>query len=117
MKRQRFSREYKLEAVKHVRERVLSRAQVAREPGIGANVLTRWVRETSGDIRKAFPSQGQQSAEQPEIQRLKREMIMLKAGKDIFKKLLPTLRKSRVEILFHGKVRIPMMVTGGSDLS
>jgi hypothetical protein len=39
MKRQKFSREYKLEAVKQVRERGVSSAQVARGLGIGANVV------------------------------------------------------------------------------
>ena len=36
MKRQRFSREYKLEAVKQVRERDVSAAQVAPDLGIVA---------------------------------------------------------------------------------
>jgi transposase len=86
MKRQKFSREYKLEAVKQVRERGVSSAQIAKELGIGANVVSRWVREGSGDIRKAFPGQGQQSADQAEIERLKREIVKLKAEKDILKK-------------------------------
>ena len=86
MKRQRCSREYKLEAVKQVRERGVSSAQVARDLGIGANVVSRWVREASGDIRKAFPGQGQQPAEQAQIERLKREIVKLKAEKDILKK-------------------------------
>ena len=86
MKRQRFSREYKLEAVKQVRERGISSSQVARDLGIGANVVSRWVREARGDIAKAFPGQGQQPAEQAEIERLKREIVKLKAEKDILKK-------------------------------
>lgn len=86
MKRQRFSREYKLEAVKQVRDRGVSSAVVARELGIGANVVSRWVREAGGDIRKAFPCQGQQPAEQAEIERLKRDIVKLKAEKDILKK-------------------------------
>jgi len=86
MKRRSFSREYKLEAVRQVRERGVSSSLVAKELGIGANVLSRWVREASGDVRKAFPGQGQQSAEQAEIERLKREIIRLKAEKDILKK-------------------------------
>ena len=86
MKRQKFSREYKLEAVKQVREQEVSAAQVARDLGIGPNVVSRWVREARGDIRKAFPGQGQQPAEQAEIERLKREIVKLKAEKDILKK-------------------------------
>ena len=86
MKRQKFSREYKLEAVKQVRERDVSAAQVARDLGIGANVVSRWVREASGDVRRAFPRQGQQPAEQAEIERLKREIVKLKAEKGLLKK-------------------------------
>lgn len=86
MKRQRFSREYKLEAVKQVHERGVPSAQVARDLGIRENLVSRWVREASGDIKKAFPGPGQQSADQAEIERLKREIIKLKAEKDILKK-------------------------------
>ena len=77
---------YKLEAVKQVRDRQVSSAQVAKELGIGANVVSRSVREASVDIRKAFPGQGQQSADQAEIERLKREIVKLKTEKDILKK-------------------------------
>ena len=44
------------------------------------------MREASGDVRRAFPGQGQQPAEQAEIERLKREIVKLKAEKDILKK-------------------------------
>ncbi len=44
------------------------------------------VREAGGDIRKAFPGQGQQPADQAEIERLKREIVKLKAENDILKK-------------------------------
>jgi transposase len=55
MKRQKFSREYKLEAVKQVRERGVSSAQIAKELGVGANVVSRWVREAKADKTHAFP--------------------------------------------------------------
>ena len=103
MKRQKFSAEYKLEAVKQVLERGVSSAQVGRDLGISLNVVSRWVREAGGNIRKAFPSQGQQTADQAEIERLKREIVKIKAEKDVLKKSLPTSRKSRVEIFFHGE--------------
>jgi len=52
------------EAVKQVRNRGVSSAQVARDLGISQNVVSRWVREASGDVRKAFPGHVQQSADQ-----------------------------------------------------
>ncbi len=41
MGRQRFSREFKQETVKQGKEREVSCAQVARDLGIGANVVSR----------------------------------------------------------------------------
>jgi transposase len=86
MKRQRFSREDKLEAVKQVPDRGVASAIVARELGIGANVVSRWVRDAGGDIRKALPGHGQQPAEQAEIEHFKLELVKLKAEEDILKK-------------------------------
>jgi len=40
MERKRYAREFKLEAVKLVKERGLSVAQAARDLGVHANVLT-----------------------------------------------------------------------------
>ena len=45
MGRRFFTREFKLESVKLVRERGVSIAQAARDLGIGQNVLGRCVRE------------------------------------------------------------------------
>ena len=52
LKRPKFSRKYQLVAVKQLREPDVSAAQVARDFGIGLNVVSRWVREASGDIRR-----------------------------------------------------------------
>lgn len=63
----------------------MSSAQVARDLGIGSNVVSRWTREARGDIGKAFPGQGKQPAELADIERLKREIVKLQAEKDIYK--------------------------------
>lgn len=44
MKRRKFSREYKLEAVKLVRERGVCVAQAARDLDVHENVLRKWAR-------------------------------------------------------------------------
>ena len=64
MKRQRFSREYKLEAVKLVRERGVSVAQVARDLDVHENMLRKWVKEFAADPQHAFPGEGQMRPEQ-----------------------------------------------------
>jgi transposase len=45
MQRRKFSREFKVEAVKLVRERGVSAAQAARDLDVHENVLRKWVKE------------------------------------------------------------------------
>ena len=86
MQRRIFSREYKLEAVKLVRERGVTVAQAARDLDIHENVLRKWVREYGDDPCQSFPGKGQMKPEQLEIERLRREVAKLKAERDILKK-------------------------------
>src|SRR5258707_2088761 len=86
MQRRRFGREFKLEAVKLVRERGVSAAQAARDLDVHENVLRKWIKEFAADPQHAFPGQGQMKPEQQEIERLRREVIRLKAERDILKK-------------------------------
>ena len=86
MGRRRFDRAFKLEAVKLVRERDVSAAQAARDLDVHENVLRKWVKEFAADPQHAFPGQGQMKPEQLEIERLRREVVRLKAERDILKK-------------------------------
>ena len=86
MGRRRFDRAFKLEAVKLVREHGVSAVQAARNLDVHENVLRKWVKEFAADPQHAFPGQGQVKPEQAEIERLRREVIRLKAERDILKK-------------------------------
>jgi transposase len=86
MERRKFTREFKLEAVKLVRERGVTVAQAARDLGVHGTVLRRWVQEGAADSQQAFPGQGQMKPDQVEIERLRREVTKLKAERDILKK-------------------------------
>ena len=86
MQRRKFSREFKVEAVKLVRERGVSAAQAGRDLDVHENVLRKWVKEFGSDPVHAFPGQGQMKPEQLEIERLRREVNKLKAERDILKK-------------------------------
>lgn len=86
MQRRRFSREFKLEVVKLIRERGVSAAQAARDLDVHENVLRKWVKEFGSDPVQAFPGHGQMKLEQQEIERLRREVNKLKAERDILKK-------------------------------
>ena len=71
MQRRKFSREFKVEAVKLVRERGVSAAQAGRDLDVHENVLRKWVKEFGSDPVQAFPGQGQIKPEQLEIERLR----------------------------------------------
>ena len=86
MERRRFTREFKLEAVKLIRERGVSVAQASRDLGVQGTVLRNWVKALADDPQHAFPGHGQLKPEQAEIARLKREVTKLKAERDILKK-------------------------------
>jgi len=93
MGRRAFNREFKLEAVKLVRERGISAAQAGRDLGIHANVVSRWVREARADQAQAFPGRGVMKADDAELARLKRELAKTKAERDILKKTIGYLAK------------------------
>jgi transposase len=96
MERRKFSREFKLEAVKLVRERGVSIAQAARELDLHVNVLRKWVRELGADPQHAFPGHGQMKPEQIEIDRLRKEVARLRAERDILKKVAAYLAREAI---------------------
>lgn len=101
MERRKFSREFKLEAVKLVRERGVAVAQAARDLDLHVNVLRKWVREQSADPQPVFPGNGQMRPGQLEIEKLRREVAELKAERDILKKPRPTSPGTRYEVRVH----------------
>ena len=86
MGRRTFSREFKLEAIKLVRERGVSVAQASRDLDVHENVLRKWIKDYVADPQQAFPGQGKMKPEQLEIERLRREVRRLQAERDILKK-------------------------------
>jgi transposase len=85
MERRRFTREFKVEAVKLVRERGVAIKQAARDLNVHENALRKW-KDFASDPQQAFPGHGQMKPEQLEIERLRREVQKLKAERDILKK-------------------------------
>ena len=86
MAKRTFTREFKLEAVRLVKERGVSMAQASRDLDIHANVLRKWVRDVEANPVQAFPGQGQMRADQAEIAKLRKEVAKLKMERDILKK-------------------------------
>lgn len=54
MQRRQFSRGFKLEAVKLIKERGVSVAQAARDLDVHENVLRKWVRQVAADPAQAL---------------------------------------------------------------
>jgi len=86
MARRRFTREFKIEAVRLVSDRGLTLRQAAQGLDLHESVLRRWVKDIQDDPTHAFPGHGQQKPEQAEVAALKREIKKLKAERDILKK-------------------------------
>src|SRR3989441_6454004 len=85
MERRKFTREFKLEAVKLIKDRGVSYVQAAQELSVHQSVLRNWVKAFADDPQHAFPGQGQMKPEQLEIARLKREVArgLLREGIDV----------------------------------
>jgi transposase len=86
MERRKFAREFKLEAVRLIRDRGVSYAQASQDLKVHPTQLRNWVKAFADDPQHAFPGPGQMKPEQLELARLKREVIKLKAERDILKK-------------------------------
>jgi transposase len=95
-RRRAFTREFKLEAVRLIRDRGVTAAQASRDLGVHENVLRKWVRDFEADPKQAFPGQGQMKPEQLEIERLRREVTKLKAERDILKKAAAYFAKDQI---------------------
>jgi transposase len=86
MERRQFTREFKLEAVRLIKQRGVSYAQTSKDLGVHPTQLRSWVKQLADDPQHAFPGHGQMKPEQLEIAQLKREVARLKAERDILKK-------------------------------
>ena len=86
--RRQYEKEFKREAVRLVVEGKRRAAEVARDLGIGANMLHRWKRELGEDQEGAFPGKGKMNGEEEEMRRVKKELEEVREERDILKKAL-----------------------------
>lgn len=84
--RNRYTKDFKLDAINLVLEQSYTQAEAARSLEINANMLGRWIKEYQGDEGQAFRGNGKLTPEQAEIRRLREENRRLKMEKDILKK-------------------------------
>ena len=97
--RQRFSREFKLEAVRLASDSGKLATDVARELGMGVQLLYKWQDEVAkrGDL--AFPGSGRNghpsTPSQDDLSKLRRENATLREERDILKKALTFFVKEK----------------------
>ena len=87
-KRIRFSKEFKLEAVRLLNLGGKSAVQLALELGIRRNQLYKWKEQLSGKGKEAaFRGPGRKpAAQESDVARLKRELAKVTEERDILKK-------------------------------
>lgn len=91
--RRKFSREFKVEAVRMANEGTRSNNAVARDLGIHVNLLGRWKQQLTGDPKHAFPGKGKLKEPDEENRRLRREVERLRTERDILKKAISIFSK------------------------
>ena len=93
MGRRKFTPEFKLEAVKLVRERGMTIRQAAEDLGLHENVLRKWIHNVQLHGDQAFPGQGRLRPDDAEVARLRRELAKTKAERDMLKKAIAFFAK------------------------
>jgi transposase len=84
--RQKYSREFKLEAVRLLGAGQKPAAELARELGVPRNKLYRWQKELAQAGAEAFPGKGNHGAASREMDQLRQENLQLKEENEILKK-------------------------------
>jgi transposase-like protein len=88
--REPYSREFKLEAVRLVQAGKKPVTQIARELDVPRQQLYRWVKQAEKRAglppSDVFPGNGNRTAEQAELNRLRRENAQLKEDNEVLKK-------------------------------
>src|SRR2546422_9573922 len=84
--RQRFTKEFKLEAVRLLTQSGRPAAEVARELGIPRNRLYKWAAQLEAHQDASFPGSGRQPAPAAELARLRRGGARPHQGGRRFKK-------------------------------
>ena len=86
MTRRRYTREFKIEAVRLAEASDKSTFEVAQELGIHQNTLYKWRKTLLAEGPEAFPGQGNRKTSDAEMFQLRRELERVREERDILKK-------------------------------
>jgi transposase len=95
IKRRKYDKEFKLEAIRVFENGERSMSDVERELGITSGMMGRWLSNLSKQAKKqeAFPGNGHLPETEARIRQLERENAQLRQDKDILKKVLSMYSK------------------------
>lgn len=82
----RYTKEFKLEALRLYESSRKSAAQIEDELGISRGRLHHWRQQYRQQAQQAFPGTGQQPEAEAELRRLQRELAQVTEERDILKK-------------------------------
>ncbi len=91
--RRRFTAEFKREAVRLTRQPGAVTARVAEDLDVHPNVLRKWVQQFAKGQWEARPDAPLKSAQQAELERLRRDLKRVTMERDILKKAVAYFAK------------------------
>ncbi|KAB0614682.1 transposase [Castellaniella defragrans] len=93
--RRHFTDEFKREAVRLAEQPDTNVSRIAQDLGLDPSVLRRWVGQMRGGTWEPAPGKPLKSAQQQEIEQLRRELAKVKTERDILKKAVGYFAKDQ----------------------
>jgi len=90
-KRKRYTKEFKLEAVRMLEAGDRTSKQIEKDLGIGSGQVYKWRREFEASGERAFPGNGTPRDE--ELMRLRKENASLREDREILRKVVAMFSK------------------------
>ena len=88
IRRRKFDKQYKLDAVRLVETSTRPVSEIARELGVHPNLVHKWRNTVLADRDHPFPGKGKLKPAEEEARKLRRELDLITEERDILKKAL-----------------------------
>jgi len=82
--RRKYSKEFKIEAVRLLEQGIKSGTEIEHDLGIGKGQIYRWRAQLASEGQRVFPGNG--NARDEELRRLRRELKQVTEERDILRK-------------------------------
>ena len=91
----KYTKEFKVEAVKLVLDQAMSANQVATDLGVGSSTLCKWVKTYKQNGLNSFPGKGRLLPHEEEIRKLQKDLRQTQMERDILKKAISFFAQSQ----------------------